>query len=85
VFQKFAQADASDTRQKGGTGLGLSISKVLVESHQGTIGFDTTTDVGTTFYFGIPLAQSSTDRVSIHTLHRDDEPQTSHRHREAHT
>ena len=31
IFGKFAQADSSDTRQKGGTGLGLSIAKALVE------------------------------------------------------
>ncbi|MDX2098047.1 MAG: PAS domain S-box protein, partial [Leptolyngbyaceae cyanobacterium bins.59] len=45
VFQKFAQADASDTRQKGGTGLGLSISKAIIERMGGFIGFQTETQV----------------------------------------
>ncbi len=52
IFQKFAQADASDTRQKGGTGLGLSISKAIIERLGGTIGFTTGAD-GTTFYFDL--------------------------------
>lgn len=54
IFQKFAQADSSDTRQKGGTGLGLSIVKAIVEKHGGTIGFDTVMGEGTTFYFDLP-------------------------------
>ncbi len=54
IFQKFAQADSSDTRQKGGTGLGLSITKAIVEKHDGQIGFETETNVGTTFYFDLP-------------------------------
>jgi PAS domain S-box-containing protein len=33
MFEKFAQADSSSTRQKGGSGLGLSISKAIVERH----------------------------------------------------
>ena len=39
MFQRFAQADSSDTREKGGTGLGLSIAKAIVERHRGEINF----------------------------------------------
>jgi PAS domain S-box-containing protein len=56
VFQRFAQADGADTRQKGGTGLGLSISKSLVEEHGGQISFETGQGVGTVFHVDLPLA-----------------------------
>lgn len=56
VFQRFAQADASDARRRGGTGLGLAITKGLVEQHGGTIAFDTTPGVGTRFHFRLPLS-----------------------------
>jgi len=55
IFGRFAQADSSDTRQKGGTGLGLSISKVIVEKMGGRIGFDSAPGQGATFYFDLPL------------------------------
>ncbi len=54
IFQRFAQADASSTRQQGGTGLGLSISKAIIESMNGTLGFQTVLGQGTTFYFDLP-------------------------------
>ncbi len=54
IFQKFAQADASNSRQKGGTGLGLSIVKAIVEKHGGTVSFETNPNAGTTFYFDLP-------------------------------
>lgn len=57
IFQRFAQADSSDARQKSGTGLGLNISKVIVERLGGQIGFDTGLGGGTTFHFTLPSVE----------------------------
>ncbi len=65
IFQKFAQADSSDTRQKGGTGLGLSISKAIVERHGGTIGFEAAPGGGTIFFFELPLHEHVEDSPSF--------------------
>ena len=56
VFERFAQDDAGDSRQKGGSGLGLNISKAIVEEHGGTIGFETHAGLGTRFTVELPLA-----------------------------
>lgn len=53
IFQKFAQADSSDSRQKGGTGLGLSISKAIIEKFGGSISF-VSKDKRTVFHFELP-------------------------------
>ena len=58
IFQKFAQADSSDTRQKGGTGLGLSIVKAMVEHMGGHVGFESAPDQGTTFFVDLPAANA---------------------------
>lgn len=55
IFQKFAQADSSDTRKIGGTGLGLSIVKAMVEQMNGEVGFESREGQGTRFYFTLPL------------------------------
>lgn len=55
IFQKFSQADASDTRQRGGSGLGLAISRELMEHMGGTLSFESVEGEGATFYFELPL------------------------------
>ncbi|MEG3620055.1 CHASE domain-containing protein [Magnetovibrio sp. PR-2] len=55
IFEKFAQADGTSQRKEGGTGLGLAITKMIVERLGGEIGFQSEVDIGTTFYFTLPL------------------------------
>jgi len=54
IFQKYSQADSSDTRKTGGTGLGLSIAKAMVEQMGGSIWFDSQPDIQTAFYVDFP-------------------------------
>lgn len=70
IFGKFSQADSSATRAKGGTGLGLSICKMIVERLQGTIGFNSVVDEGSTFFFDLPEAapEPEPETTAISTL-----------------
>jgi signal transduction histidine kinase len=54
IFDKFVQADATDSRARAGTGLGLAISKELVERMGGTIGYRAHAGTGSTFWFSLP-------------------------------
>jgi|GEM_PF-570848 len=71
IFSRFAQADSSDTRQKGGTGLGLSICKAIVEQHHGRIGYRTAVGKGTTFFFELPQRQITVTAESRPALRID--------------
>lgn len=59
IFQRFSQADSSDSRNKGGTGLGLSISKSLIEAMHGHIGFHSEIGEGSTFYVELPVGEQT--------------------------
>ncbi len=50
IFDKFSQADSSDTRRISGTGLGLSISRAIINKLGGRIDFTSQPGKGATFY-----------------------------------
>ena len=67
IFEKFARADATNSRQKGGAGLGLSIVKQIVERLGGEVGFDDAPGGGTMFYVKLPAWDGTADgEIDIH-------------------
>ena len=60
LYDRFTQADNSNTRVEGGTGLGMSITKTIVEAHDGNLRFETGPDIGTTFFVELPDLASAT-------------------------
>ena len=70
VFERFRQADASMTRERGGLGLGLAIARHFVEMHGGTIQASSGGEgKGSTFRVELPLMIAHTAAAPEERVH----------------
>jgi CheY-like chemotaxis protein len=63
LFEKFTQADSSNTRKFGGTGLGLAICRDLTNLMGGTLTAISAENEGSAFTFEAPLAHQQAGSV----------------------
>lgn len=54
--QLFRSKSASLAGKNEGSGLNLYLSKIIIEAHKGNIGYESTENKGSTFFFQLPLA-----------------------------
>ncbi|MBD0254253.1 MAG: response regulator [Cytophagales bacterium] len=64
LFDRFYQADASDTRAQEGTGIGLALTKELVELHGGSIHLRSREGAGTTVTVRLPIHPAPAEAAS---------------------
>ena len=65
IFESFSKIENNRAKIFGGAGLGLAISKSLVNLMGGKIWYESKLNVGTTFFFSIPLINADNKKKQI--------------------
>ncbi|HLO29523.1 MAG TPA: substrate-binding domain-containing protein [Anaerolineales bacterium] len=73
IFDEFRRSERSVARGYGGMGLGLAITRRLIELHGGQIGVRSAgqDEIGSTFYFSLPVMVSPQAGVEINRSRRN--------------
>ncbi|MFA5775510.1 MAG: HAMP domain-containing sensor histidine kinase, partial [Ilumatobacteraceae bacterium] len=67
VFQRFFRASTATSASIPGFGIGLSLVQSIVREHNGTVTFDSTEGVGTTFTVKLPARQHPSRSAKVST------------------
>jgi signal transduction histidine kinase/DNA-binding response OmpR family regulator len=65
IFDRFRQADGSESREFAGTGIGLALVQEIIKLHGGTITVYSQYGRGTTFHVTLPLGSAHLDASAI--------------------
>ena len=64
IFTKFFRSDKAMKIDTDGRGLGLFIAKNIIETHGGKIWVESKENVGSTFYFTLPIKSKFAEYVT---------------------
>lgn len=65
IYDRFVQGDNEVNRNYEGAGLGLTLCKELIEKLGGKIWFESSVNVGSTFYFELPIKKNTENYILI--------------------
>ncbi len=68
IYEKFYRAENALKKVPSGTGLGLSLVRSLVEEIGGKLWFESTENVGTTFFFTVPVGGMKSRKGEVKLL-----------------
>ena len=67
IFDRFYRVE-NTVHTEAGTGLGLSIVRGIIEKHGGQIRMASEVELGTTFWFDLPLEQTDADELIVQSV-----------------
>ena len=76
IFDRFFRVENA-VHTEVGTGLGLSIVRGILEKHSSRISMASEPEVGTTFWFDLPLGQADVDELQLQAERRSSAEQTA--------